>query len=103
MRPTIAVLRAWKPDVLTSAGTQLDGMTQTFDAQMQAMVRQVDGTQEHWKGDGAAAASARSLGESTAANHVSTAILGIIDALNAGAQTSPRRGSMRWAWPTMER
>jgi len=85
MRPTIPVLRGWYPDVLTAAGTQLDGMTQTFDTQMQAMVRQVDATQEHWKGEGAAAAAARSMGEQAAANHVSAAILGIIDALNAGA------------------
>ena len=85
MRPTIPVLRDWHPDVLTAAGTQLDGMTQTFDTQMQAMVRQVDATQEHWKGEGAAAAAARSMGEQAAANHVSAAILGIIDALNAGA------------------
>jgi len=85
MRPTIPVLRDWHPDVLSAAGTQLDGMTQTFDTQMQAMVRQVDATQEHWKGEGAAAAAARSMGEQAAANHVSAAILGIIDALNAGA------------------
>jgi len=85
MRPTIPVLRDWHPDVLSAAGTQLDGMTQTFDTQMQTMVRQVDGTQEHWKGEGAAAAAARTMGEQAAANHVSTAILGIIDALNAGA------------------
>ena len=85
MQPTIPVLRDWHPDVLSAAGTQLDGMTQTFDTQMQTMVRQVDGTQEHWKGEGAAAAAARTMGEQAAANHVSAAILGIIDALNAGA------------------
>ena len=85
MRPTIPVLRNWHPDVLTAAGTQLDGMTQTLDTQMQTMVRQVDATQEHWKGEGAASAAARTMGEQAAANHVSTAILGIIDALNAGA------------------
>jgi len=85
MRPTIPVLRGWHPDVLSAAGTQLDGMTQTFDTQMQTMVRQVDATQEHWKGEGAAAAAARTMGEQAAANHVSAAILGIIDALNAGA------------------
>jgi len=98
MRPTIPVLRDWHPDVLTAAGTQLDGMTQTFDTQMQTMVRQVDATQEHWKGEGAAAAAARSMGEQAAANHVSAAILGIIDALNAGHPTSPLRSSTRWDW-----
>lgn len=85
MRPTIPVLRDWHPDVLTAAGAQLDGMTQTFHTQMQTMVRQVDATQEHWQGEEAAAAAARTMGEQAAANHVSTAILGIIDALNAGA------------------
>lgn len=85
MRPTITVLRAWNPDVLTAAATQLDGMTQTFDAQLHTMLRQVDTTAAHWKGAGATAATARSLGEATAANHVSTAVLGFVDALNAGA------------------
>ena len=102
MRPTIPVLRGWHPDVLSAAGTQLDGMTQTFDTQMQTMVRQVDATQEHWKGEGAAAAAARTMGEQAAANHVSAAILGIIDALNAGDPTSLQRGSTRWRWSTTQ-
>lgn len=90
MRPTISQLRTWVPEALATSGTQLAERNRGFDDAIHRMGSLVETMQEHWQGDAATAASARSLSESLEASHIATAVLAAADAyIDAAAMLGP--------------
>ncbi|WP_067704568.1 alpha/beta hydrolase [Nocardia jejuensis] len=66
-----------------------------FVAQVGSMERSVDNAMNKWRGDGAAAASERSVADKLRGNHLATAILGIVDDYNTyGSQLEGQRDAL---------
>ncbi|WP_194834495.1 hypothetical protein [Nocardia sp. XZ_19_369] len=70
MTTTISHVRACVPSTMVTYGTQLASRTGDFVREVDGMGRDVDAVAKGWKGEGAAGASVRALGEKLSANYI---------------------------------
>lgn len=79
---TISHLRACQPRTLLDVAEDLTTQANTLSAQLQQMDRDIDTAMNHWQGDAASAALARSLSQKLAGNHIAAAMLTLADHLD---------------------
>ncbi|MFC7446461.1 alpha/beta hydrolase [Rhodococcus daqingensis] len=87
MRPTITQVRSWDPDCLNCSADELARATAELDAQIDLVVRGVDGVLDSWRGDAARQAWDRAIEERSAGNRVAMALLEVASSMRRGAAT----------------
>ncbi|MFD4181070.1 alpha/beta hydrolase [Rhodococcus sp. NPDC058514] len=87
MRPTVTQLRSWNPDCLNGSADRLARATAELDAQIDLVVRGVDGVLDTWHGDAARNAWDRAVDEQAAGNKVALALLETSSSMRQGAAT----------------
>ncbi|WP_225726560.1 MULTISPECIES: hypothetical protein [unclassified Nocardia] len=70
MTATIGHVRGCTPSTMVTYGTQLAASNESFVGSVDKMRRDVEGMAKGWRGDGAAAASARAVGERLSATYI---------------------------------
>lgn len=92
---TISHVRGCDPQSMIDYAADLVIQNDKFVAQVDLMERSVDNAMAKWKGDGAAAASERSLAHKLQGNHLGTTVVGIADHYNTyGAQLVDTRTAL---------
>lgn len=89
---TISHVRACQPNTMVDYSAALQASNSKFTDQVRKMDRAVDTSMNKWKGDAAAAASARGLSESMASSRIDTAVVALAEAhaLHGAALVSSR-------------
>jgi len=92
---TISYVRACNPQTMVTFADDLTTKNDHFSYQVEQMNRSVDTSMDMWKGDAATAASARSLSQEVASNHLSSTIVDLADVYNTyGGQLDGFRGAL---------
>lgn len=79
---TISHVRGCKPESMTAFAGDLSSQSNTFNARVDQMDRDVDTAMQSWKGEAASATSVRAMSEKLAANHIGAAVVALADTFN---------------------
>lgn len=92
---TISHVRGCDPQAMIAFAGDLTARNESFSIEVERANRDVDNAMNNWRGDAAAAASARALSEELASNHLGQAIVTLADHYNTyGAELSGYRTAL---------